>query len=127
VDILVSLLTATEVSELDLAEEAAFCYQQGIRYLSLAITDRSVPPFSVQTFLFLKQLRASLSEGKHVAFHCRQGLGRAGLMAASLLVLVGLVPEQAFEQLSRARGYTVPETEEQRAWVVAFFQNQRSG
>jgi protein-tyrosine phosphatase len=125
VDILVSLLTASEVRELDLAEEAACCYHQGIIYLSFAITDRNVPPFSDQTFLFLKQLRVHLSEGKHIAFHCRQGLGRVGLMAASLLVLTGLTPEQAFEQLSRARGYAVPETGEQRAWVMAFFQSQR--
>lgn len=125
VDILVSLLTSTEVSELDLAEEAAFCHQQGIMYLSLAITDRSVPPFSDQTFLFLKHLRASFSEGKHITFHCRHGLGRAVLMAASLLVLTGLAPEQAFDLLSLTRGYTVPETEEQRAWVVAFSQRQR--
>ena len=127
VDILVSLLTSTEVRELDLAEEAVFCHQQGITYLSLAITDRSVPPFSEPTFVFLKQLRASLSEGKHLTFHCRQGLGRAVLMAASVLVLTGLAPEQAFDLLSRARGYAVPETEEQRAWVVAFSQHQRSG
>ncbi len=32
VDILVSLLTSTEVSEFDLAEEAAFCRDQGINY-----------------------------------------------------------------------------------------------
>jgi protein-tyrosine phosphatase len=127
VDILVSLLTSAEVREFDLAEEAAFCHQQGITYLSLAITDRSVPPFSEPTFLFLKQLGASLSEGKHLTFHCRHGLGRAVLMAASVLVLTGLAPEQAFDLLSRARGYAVPETEEQRAWVVAFFQSQRSG
>ena len=125
VDILVSLLTPAEVYELDLAEEAAFCQQQGITYLSLAIPDRSVPPFSEPTFLFLKQLRTSLSEGKHLAFHCRHGLGRAVLMAASVLVLTGLTPEHAFDLLSRARGYAVPETEEQRAWVIAFFQHLR--
>ena len=127
VDILVSLLTSTEVRELDLAEEATFCHQQGIKYVSFAIQDRSVPPFSEQTFLFLKHLRASLSEGKHLTFHCRHGLGRAVLMAASVLVLTGLTPEQAFDLFSRARGYRVPETEEQRAWVIAFAQNQRSG
>ncbi len=126
VDILVSLLTFEEVRELDLAEEATCCHRQGITYLSLAITDRSVPPFSEPTFLFLKQLKASLSEGKHLTFHCRHGLGRAALMAASVLVLTGLAPEQAFDLLSRARGYAVPETEEQRAWVVAFSQSQRS-
>lgn len=127
VDILVSLLTSAEVREFDLAEEAAFCHQQGITYLSLAITDRSVPPFSEPTFVFLRQLGASLCEGKHLTFHCRQGLGRAVLMAASVLVLTGLAPEQVFDLLSRARGYAVPETEEQRAWVVAFSQHQRSG
>src|SRR5215472_7180773 len=120
VDILVSLLTSLEVSELDLAEEAMFCHQQGISYISFAIRDRSVPPFSDQTFSLLKQLRASLSEGKHLVFHCRHGLGRAVLMASSVLVLTGFSPEQAFDLLSRARGYRVPETEEQRAWVIAF-------
>ncbi len=127
VDILVSLLTTEEVRELDLTEEAAFCDRQEITYLSLPITDRSVPPFSESTFLFLKQLKVSLSEGKHLAVHCRQGLGRSALMAASVLVLIGLVPEQAFNLLSQARGYAVPETDEQRSWVVAFSQNQRAG
>jgi hypothetical protein len=45
-------------------------------------------------------------------------------MAASLLVLTGFSPDQAFDRLSEARGYPVPETEEQRAWVVAFSQQR---
>ncbi len=42
VDILISLLTAPEVSELDLGEEAAFCASQGIVYLSFSILDQGV-------------------------------------------------------------------------------------
>jgi protein-tyrosine phosphatase len=126
VDVLVSLLTPTEVSEFDLSEEATFCHDQGITYLSFPILDRSIPPFSAGTFAVLEQLNASLSKGKHVALHCRQGLGRAALMAASLLVLNGFSPDEAFDRLSKARGYAVPETEEQRAWVVAFFQHHHS-
>ena len=126
VDVLVSFLTSTEVSELDLSEEAAYCQNQGIIYLSFPILDRSIPPFSAETFIVLKQLNASLSEGKHVALHCRQGLGRAALMAASLLVHNGFSPDEAFDRLSKARGYAVPETEEQRAWVVAFSQQYHS-
>ncbi len=122
VDIVVSLLTDTEVRAFDLTEEAACCHQQGIAYLSFPIIDRSVPPFSEPTFTFLKQFQTALSEGKHITFHCRQGLGRAALMAASVLVLDGFTPEQAFDLLSRARGYTVPETEEQQVWVKAFYQ-----
>jgi len=46
-------------------------------------------------------------------------------MAASLLVLTDFSSDQAFDRLSKARGYPVPETEEQRAWVVAFSQQHR--
>ncbi len=127
VDVLVSLLTSNEVSEFDLTEEAMCCNSLGIAYFSLPILDRSVPPFSGQTFAFLEQLQAYLSEGKHVALHCRQGLGRAALMGASVLTLSGHTPEQAFDLLSKARGYSVPETEEQQAWVEAFFQRGAGG
>jgi hypothetical protein len=112
VDILISLLTASEVSELDLGGEAECCVSQGIIYLSFAIPDRCVPSFSAQTFRLIELLHEHLSAGKHIVFHCRHGLGRAVLMAASLLVLTGIAPEQAFEQLSQVRGYTVPETDE---------------
>jgi protein-tyrosine phosphatase len=124
VDVLVSLLTFTEVSELDLTEESTFCHNQGIAYFSFPIIDRSVPPFSAQTFMFLDRLKTHLLAGKHIVFHCRQGLGRAALMAASLLMLIGFSPDQAFDLLSNARGCPVPETEEQRAWVVAFHRSQ---
>ncbi|HEY7419830.1 MAG TPA: dual specificity protein phosphatase family protein [Ktedonobacteraceae bacterium] len=126
VDVLVSLLTSAEASELDLSEEAACCQQQGITYFSFPILDRSIPSSSAETFTVLEQVNASLSEGKHVALHCRQGLGRAALMAASLLVLNDFSPDEAFDRLSQARGYQVPETEEQRAWVVAFAQRHHS-
>src|SRR5258708_20243167 len=70
-------------------------------YLSFPIPDRSVPPFSASTFAFLEQVNVHLSAGKHVALHCRQGLGRAVLMAASLLLLTGFSPDQAFDRLSK--------------------------
>jgi protein-tyrosine phosphatase len=126
VSILVSLLTPDEVMDLDLIEEAKCCSRQEVTYLSFPIPDRSIPPFAESTFTFLKQIQRQVSAGKHVVLHCRQGLGRAALMAASVLVLIGFSPDQAFEQLSSVRGYSVPETEEQRAWVVAFSRYQRS-
>lgn len=122
VDTLVSLLTEDEVNHFALHKEAAYCRDQGISYYAFPIEDRSVPPFSSSTFAFLTQLQMQLKQGKHIAVHCRQGLGRAVLIAASLLVLNGFAPEQAFEKLSKARGYAVPETEEQRQWVIAFAQ-----
>jgi len=126
VDVLVSLLTPDEVMELELREEAECCRHQEVIYLSFPIPDRRTPLFSERTFTFLEQLHRQVIAGKHVVLHCRQGLGRAALMAASVLVLSGFSPDQAFERLSSVRGYPVPETEEQRAWVVAFSRSQRS-
>ena len=124
VDVVVSCLTPEEEMEFDLREEAECCDQQGITYLAFPIRDRGVPPFSATTLGFLERLHIHLSEGKHIALHCRQGLGRAILMAASLLVLTDFPPDQAFDLLSHVRGCPVPETEEQRAWVAAFSQHQ---
>jgi hypothetical protein len=54
-----------------------------------------------------------------IAVHCRQGLGRSPMLAAGLLVLAGMAGEDAWEQVEAARGVTVPETAEQRAWAVS--------
>ena len=45
--------------------------------------------------------------------HCRQGIGRSGLVAACLLVRKGISPGAAVEMVSAARGVSVPETTEQ--------------
>jgi protein-tyrosine phosphatase len=59
----------------------------------------------------------ALENGKNVAVHCRQGIGRSGLFAAGVLAGSLLDPEQAFEIVSSARGLPVPETPEQRSWI----------
>ncbi len=125
VDVLVSLLTSGEVTELDLTQEAEICQSQGMLYLSYPINDHSIPAFSTEIFALLEQLKTHLAAGKHIAAHCRIGLGRSALIAASVLVLSGLSPESACERLSCARGYTVPETEEQQAWVRELPQQYR--
>lgn len=120
VDVMVSLLTPEEVGELDLRSEAEVCQHLGIAYFSYPIPDHHVPPFSDDTLALLEQLRDLLAQGKHVVAHCHMGLGRSALIAACVLVLSGLTPERACQELSAVRGYNVPETEEQRAWVRAF-------
>jgi protein-tyrosine phosphatase len=61
-----------------------------------------------------------LSLGKNVTIHCRQGIGRAGLVAAALLIEQGLGPEEAIRRVSTARHIPIPETEEQRVWIESF-------
>jgi protein-tyrosine phosphatase len=119
IDTVVSLLTHEEVLDLDLTQEAVLCQKHGIELLLFPITDRSVPSSRKLAVQMLSHLHMLLTQGKNLAIHCRQGVGRAPLVAASLLVLSGISPEVAFQRVSAARGCPVPETEEQRQWVVA--------
>ncbi len=120
VDVIVSLLTSDETAELDLAQEARFCRENGIQYLSFPIMDRGVPTSRRATLEFAKKLEILLAAGKVVAIHCRQGIGRSALIAACVLIFGGISPEAAFQRLSAARGCSVPETAEQRQWVIQF-------
>jgi protein-tyrosine phosphatase len=65
-------------------------------------------------------LESKLLEGKGVAIHCRQGIGRSALLAACLLILAGIDSATALKRVSVARGCPVPETPEQREWVTSF-------
>jgi protein-tyrosine phosphatase len=124
-DVVVSLLTHDEVTDLDLAKEAELCQANGIQFISFPIPDRSVPPSQKVTLELVRSLKKTLADGKSLAIHCRQGIGRSAIMVACLLVLSGIDPETAFQHISVARGCTVPETAEQREWVIAFARAQR--
>ena len=116
----VSLLTRDEEDELDLAAEARIVQQQGMQFLSFPIRDYSVPPSRPEAAEFLAKVAGSLNQGSNVIIHCRGGLGRAPLMAACLLATVGVPPDVAFQKISVVRRSTVPETDEQRQWVMDF-------
>jgi len=117
VDTVLSLLTPEEEQELDLKREARDVKAQGMKFVSLPIPDREVPNSESEVSVALERLDADLSAGKNVVVHCRQGVGRTGLVAASLLVAKGLTPEAAVKALSTARGIAIPETAEQRRWI----------
>ncbi len=120
VDVLVSLLTREEVGELDLADESGCCAVCGIEFVSFPIADRGVPLSASDALGLVRRLAALLAGGKAVAIHCRQGVGRSGLLAACLLASFGERPEAALERVARARGRPVPDTARQREWVLRF-------
>ena len=126
-DVVVSLLTRDEIVDLDLAREAELCQANGIQFVSFPITDRSVPPSQKAASELVTSLHQVLAEGKSLAIHCRQGIGRSAIIAACLLIFSGIAPETAFQHLSAARGCAVPETIEQREWVIAFARAQQHG
>ena len=117
IDTVLSLLTPDEEKDLDLKREAEEAKARGMKFVSLPILDRQVPNSESELSAALDRLDADLSTGKNTVIHCRQGIGRTGLVAACLLVTKGLTPEAAVKTLSAAREAQVPETIEQRRWI----------
>jgi len=112
-----SLLTPEEENDLDLRDEGRETKRQGLDFISFPIPDLHVPGSEAKLAEVLNKVGATLSAGKNVVVHCRQGIGRSGLVAACLLVRNGMSPGAAVEKVSAARGVSVPETPEQREWV----------
>lgn len=117
---IVSLLTLEEERELDLIEESAIAQSKGLGFLSLPIPDREIPASESEVTAMLARLHGVLVSGGSAVIHCRQGIGRAGLLASCMLVFEGKPPVEAIEVVSRARGVEVPETPDQRAWVLGY-------
>lgn len=120
VDVVVSLLTPDEVAHFDLAAEEQLCRTSRIEFLAFPITDREVPESREDFAALVTRLANDLSAGRKIAIHCRQGIGRSALVAVCALVLLGIDPETAIRQVGSARGCTVPETPEQRRWILDF-------
>lgn len=120
VDVVLSLLTSDEIEDLTLAEEEQRCRDAGIEFLAFPIPDRGVPSSKKGFVDLAMSLTTRLAEGKNVAVHCRQGIGRAALVAICLLVHSGMDVESATQRVSLARGCSVPETAEQRRWIADF-------
>lgn len=121
VDVVVSLLTASEIRELNLMEEAAGCRAAGIEYLNFPIPDRDVPDSRVAFIAFARDVYERISRGQSVLCHCRAGIGRSSMMVVALLALGGIPVGDAFACVIRARGRDVPDTPEQRAWMEQMF------
>jgi protein-tyrosine phosphatase len=120
VDVVVSLLTNDEREELDLRDEPLLCEQHGLTFISYPIQDRHVPTQMNEAKSVIDALARHMIEGRHIAIHCRMGIGRSAMIAAATLVALGEATERAFAMVQEARGYEVPDTAEQREWVEHF-------
>ncbi len=120
IDMVASTLTKEEITELDLAQEEAVCTAGKIAFIAFPIEDRRVPPSRKATLELVRRLEQDLALGKKIAIHCRQGVGRSALLAACVLAASGVDPASAWERIAAARGCSVPDTNEQREWVMRF-------
>ncbi len=120
IDVVVSPLTKEETAELGLTGEEEVCTAAKIAFVAFPIEDRNTPPSRKATLELVRRLERELGLGKKIAIHCRQGIGRSALLVACVLAAGGVDPLSAWERIATARGCSVPDTSEQREWVVRF-------
>jgi protein-tyrosine phosphatase len=120
IDVVLTLLTRDEAAEFDLEGEAEAAATHGVRFRSFPVPDRDVPASRTAFRDLVSEVVGELSAGHGVAVHCRQGIGRAGLVAAGVLIAAGIDPAEAVARVSTARGRTVPETPAQLRWLDEF-------
>ena len=116
-DVVVSLLEEVEAAQFELSHEGDVAESKGVRFISFPIPDRGVPASTREALFLFSEIASALGEGKGVAVHCRQGVGRSGLIAAGVLLTSGMGVDHALEVVSAARGEAVPETPAQLQWV----------
>lgn len=104
-----------EMGVLNLGQEVR---ARGMEWLHLPIRDVSPPDnrFEHGWAEHSLRLREAILGGSRVLVHCKGGLGRAGTVAALLLIELGLGPKDAIRQVRQAREGAI-ETREQESYV----------
>jgi protein-tyrosine phosphatase len=117
VDTVVSLIEDAEAQQLDVVHEPQAAEAYGMRFISFPIPDRGVPASVDAAISLIGRIARHLERGSTVAVHCRQGIGRSGLIAAGVVMTSGVGAQEAIQIVSAARGIGIPETPEQRGWL----------
>jgi protein-tyrosine phosphatase len=116
--VILTLVESEELRMLKVPHLGDAIQQRGIHWCHLPIADFSTPTerFEQQWLATGPLIRQRLRAGEDVLVHCKGGLGRAGMMAARLLVELGVQPEEAIHRVRRARKGAI-ETPSQLALV----------
>lgn len=116
----VTLVEAQELADLKVPQMGAQVAARGMGWFHLPIPDVSVPSadFEAGWAEVGAELRARLRAGFNVLVHCKGGLGRAGLVAARLLIELGMPAQDAVQAVRQVRPGAI-ETAAQLAYVMA--------
>lgn len=125
-DRLVTLLERQEMHQLRIPTLLTDAETYGMRARWFPIPDFGTPASMEGLSKLVQEILSWLEQEQTVVVHCKGGLGRSGLVAASCLTAVGYHPDQAFAQVRSVRAGSV-ETAEQEAYVVTFAERLRQG
>jgi protein tyrosine phosphatase (PTP) superfamily phosphohydrolase (DUF442 family) len=116
--LVLTLVEPAELTALKVPDLGREIQARGIAWRHLPIADYAVPTdvFEQQWASQGQEIRALLRSGADVLVHCKGGLGRAGMIAARLLVELGMSSDDAIREVRRVRKGAI-ETPSQLALV----------
>ena len=114
---MVSLLERQEIYDLQLDKEEHICRLKNITYINFLIPDRDIPKQKDDTNKLIDTLVQKIEEGQSVVIHCRMGIGRSSIIAASVLLKYKLKAKDIIKNISSIRGLKVPDTDKQLSWL----------
>lgn len=120
VQTLVSMLEPWEAESLGLAREGSLAEHVGLNFLSYPIPDRQTPSNLSSFREFVIRVADRVRSGEHIGVHCRGSIGRSTVLAASVLIHLGWQAHQALAAIETARECPVPDTEQQRRWILKY-------
>jgi protein-tyrosine phosphatase len=103
--LVLTLVEPAELTALKVPHLGHEIEKRGIAWRHLPIADYSVPSiaFEQQWATQGYEIRQMLRNGDDMLVHCKGGLGRAGMIAARLLVELGMEPEAAIQAVRYVR------------------------
>lgn len=115
----ISLITDHEIDSLQVRGLGKAVQDRHMEWWHLPIRDVKAPgrKFECAWKIAGEAIRDRVRLGFNVLVHCKGGLGRAGTVAARLLVELGASPEDAIRQVRTARGKGAIETPSQETHV----------
>lgn len=117
----VTLIESFEFDLLGVPDLGTGIQERGIAWLHVPIVDVQPPgqPFEAAWPDVARKIREWISSGRRVLVHCRGGLGRAGTVAACILIELGYSPADAIRQVRQVRPHAI-EAAAQARYVMRF-------
>ena len=115
---IVSLLESDEILELEIEKEKEFCEKWKLDFINYPIGDRTIPKNESTFIELILKIDRELKKNQKIVIHCRMGIGRTSIVAAGILIKNGTPAELVFDNLTEKRTLSVPDTEQQKQWIL---------